>query len=502
MNPGCPQYSYRGGKVSSVSPLLGGLLGVLLASFFSAPLAAAEAVRDWNRPAIDWYEGPVRYLLSKDEEVKYRALEAEEERARFIEDFWARRDEDPATPINEFQVRFRKRVEEADRLFLDAPYPGWKTDRGKIYVLLGPPDEIRQLRAVGPRGKETPALIWIYSQPRFEGMDRDTQVRFLQDESGEFRITDQLLTNRLERISGASRTAYYQASAAQRPPEPRQVLDTIVAARPPMDAGRFRTHYDFFRAADGSTSVVMTLAVRPDPGGPARQQPPSPPQTAPVRQWKVFARLSRASGSYDLVEENSFRTTEAVADVEGFRLYQGRISVPPGSYTVFYAIQDEGRGELFSLSDRLQVPDFARQEFSVSGIALAARLEPASAPEVDQPFLIGRLLVIPKMDPTYRNEEEFAYYFQVYDPQTDPGSGQAALDITYQFYRAAEMRKTGEATFKPFGEPLPLENQSGLVHGRAFVLKGWPAGEYRLKVIVKDRTSTAKAESEIGFSVR
>ena len=279
-------------------------------------------------------------------------------------------------------------------------------------------------------------------------------------------------------------------------------MNTIVAARPPMDAGRFRTHYDFFRAADGSTSVVMTLAVRPDPGGPARQQPPSPPQTAPVRQWKVFARLSRASGSYDLVEENSFRTTEAVADVEGFRLYQGRISVPPGSYTVFYAIQDEGRGELFSLSDRLQVPDFARQEFSVSGIALAARLEPASAPEVDQPFLIGRLLVIPKMDPTYRNEEEFAYYFQVYDPQTDPGSGQAALDITYQFYRAAEMRKTGEATFKPFGEPLPLENQSGLVHGRAFVLKGWPAGEYRLKVIVKDRTSTAKAESEIGFSVR
>mgnify|MGYP002476344252 CR=1 FL=1 len=116
--------------------------------FGPAPSGAAgppaDAASKYNRPDKDWYEGPARYILSREEEKQYRALATGEERLRFIEDFWARRDEDPSTPANESEIRFWKRVSEADGSFHDAPYPGWKTDRGKLHILLGPPDEIRE----------------------------------------------------------------------------------------------------------------------------------------------------------------------------------------------------------------------------------------------------------------------------------------------------------------------------------------------------------------------
>jgi GWxTD domain-containing protein len=494
--------------VSSRKPLLSSVFGLLLAAlgvlpFCPAPSGAAEPPADaaskYNRPDKDWYEGPVRYILSREEEKQYRALVADEERARFIEDFWARRDEDPSTPANEFEIRFWKRVAEADGSFHDAPYPGWKTDRGKLHILLGPPDEIQEGQATGRFGKEVPYVIWIYHRPRFEGMDRDTEIRFLRDPSGEMRMTDRLFMGRVERFSGVTRSLSYQAGVAQKPPEPKQLLDTIAASRPPMDSARFHTHYDFFLAADGSTSVVLTLGIRPAP--PDLPKGGAPPQTASSGEWKVYARLSDGVSSYDLVDAGSFRTSEVARGMDGFLLYQGRVSAPPGAYSVFYGIQDPTTAELFSLGDRVQVPDFTGAGFSLSSITLAARLEPAERPEENPPFLVGRLTVIPKMDPVFKSGSEFAYYFQVYHPQLDPATGQASLDLTYQFFRAAALKKTGDLDFTPVAKPLLFENQSGQVHGRAIPLKGWPPGEFKIRVQVRDRIADRTIEAEARFSV-
>jgi GWxTD domain-containing protein len=441
----------------------------------------------------------VRYLLSRDEEKQYRSRATDEERARFIEDFWARRDEDPSTPANEFEIRFWNRVAEAEQKFQDAPFPGWKTDRGKLHILLGAPDEIRQGMATGPRGKDIPYVIWIYHQPRFEGMDRDTEIRFVRRDSGELAMTDQLFMNRLEMISGAASRLASGAAIAQKAPEPRQILDAIASSKPPMDAGRFHTHYDFFLAADGSTSVVLTLGIRhatlvaPAGGAPA-------PAPAPG-SWKVFARISNGVSSYDLVEAESFRTAEIADNVDGFHLYQGRISAPPGVYTVFYAIQNPDTGELFSLGDRLQVPTFAGTEFALSGITLAARLESGGNRGAGAPFLVGRMTVVPKMEPVFKVGDDLAFYFQVYHPRPDPSTGAASLDLTYQFFQAEALKKTGEPEFTPLGKPVVSENQTGQVHGYTFALAGWPAGEYKLRVTVRDRVTDRAVESESRFSV-
>jgi GWxTD domain-containing protein len=463
------------------------LLAASLLGLAHAQGAQEPSVKDWNLPTRDWYEGPVRYLLSSDEEKQYRALKTDQDRQRFIEDFWARRDQDPATPINEFETRFWSRVKEAEALFRDAPYPGWKTDRGKFYVLVGSPDEILQGQAFTRTGKEIPYVIWIYHEPRFPTMERDTEVRFVRDEASEYKISDRLALSRIERYFSTPKELAMQATSAQRPPEPKELLDSIAASHPTPDDQRFRARYDFFLASDGSTSVLVTLGIR---------RPDS------ATTWKVYARLSDGTSSFDLSGRDSFRTSDRVEDVDGFRLYQGRVSVHPGTFQVFFGIQNEVTKELFSFSDRLQVPDFRHSDFALSGITLAARLEPAGQASADAPFVVGRLLVVPKMDPVYRVGSEMAYYFQVYHPGTDPATGDASLDLTYQFLRAAGLKKTGDLAFEPAGKPTLFERQSGLVHGYSFALKGWPPGEFKLLVRVKDRVTGLTSEAEARFSVR
>jgi len=246
----------------STSKRISRILAVWITIFLTGVLTPILRGEEWNAPNPGWYEGPARYLLTREEVKAFRSLKTTEERSRFIEDFWARRDQDPGTPINENLIRYEKRFSDANRLFRDAPHPGWLTDRGKLYLLLGGPDEIQQGTAFGRRGKEVPYQIWIYHQPRFEGMMRDTELRFVQDSSGEFTLSDRLFMNRLEIASATPRLLALRALDAQRPPEPQELLDTVAARKPELDEKRFRTHYDFFKARDGSTSVILTLGVR------------------------------------------------------------------------------------------------------------------------------------------------------------------------------------------------------------------------------------------------
>ena len=105
---------------------------------------ALEAIQrgEYDLPTRYWREGPVRYLLSQDEDVAFRALDSQQERERYIKRFWAARDPDPSTPGNPFRDLFYRRVAEAnERTFAASTKPGWLTDRGKVFIILGPPDE-------------------------------------------------------------------------------------------------------------------------------------------------------------------------------------------------------------------------------------------------------------------------------------------------------------------------------------------------------------------------
>jgi len=102
----------------------------------------------------------VRYIITKSEKKMFEQLPPSK-RAEFIEEFWKKRDPDPETEKNEFKETYFKRMEEANLLFRDGNEPGWIQDRGRIYILLGPPTS----RETYPRGITfygRPTEIWYY----------------------------------------------------------------------------------------------------------------------------------------------------------------------------------------------------------------------------------------------------------------------------------------------------------------------------------------------------
>src|SRR5262245_8119272 len=125
-----------------------------LAAFTAAVALATVAAAASPNPAAGqtegaadlahWDEGPVRYLLTRAETREYHSLKDDPARALFIRNFWEARDSDPETRINETRLAFWQRVAQADAQFKDQTGPGWKTDRGRIYVLLGPPVDIEK----------------------------------------------------------------------------------------------------------------------------------------------------------------------------------------------------------------------------------------------------------------------------------------------------------------------------------------------------------------------
>src|SRR6185436_8710341 len=108
---------------------------VFLVLLLQPGTARAATGLNFDQPTKDWYQGPVRYIITRTEVKAYKALESDAERATFIDWFWQRRDVDPTTPDNEFRDRYTKRAFEATRKFSATTIPGWKTDMGKIYIL-------------------------------------------------------------------------------------------------------------------------------------------------------------------------------------------------------------------------------------------------------------------------------------------------------------------------------------------------------------------------------
>src|SRR5262245_54079793 len=109
-----------------------------------ALLPLARATDSWDTPDTKWRLGPVKYLLTKEEDQEYRKLKTDEERKTYVEQFWSKRDPTPGTPENQYRDTFYQRARDAAARFTDDNGKGWQDDRGRVFIILGPPDETSQ----------------------------------------------------------------------------------------------------------------------------------------------------------------------------------------------------------------------------------------------------------------------------------------------------------------------------------------------------------------------
>jgi GWxTD domain-containing protein len=161
------------------------------------PPVAEVATQELETPYRKWMTSDVAYIITDEERIAFKILRTNEEREQFIERFWLRRDPTPATVENEFKEEHYRRIAYANERYA-AGIPGWKTDRGRIYITYGPPDEIEShpsggnYRRPAEQGGATistyPFEQWRYRH--IEGVGDDVIIEFVDPErTGEFRMT-------------------------------------------------------------------------------------------------------------------------------------------------------------------------------------------------------------------------------------------------------------------------------------------------------------------------
>jgi len=531
-----------------------GTLGLLLALWGTPCLSAITSPEqersEWNRPVPEWYQGPVRYALTDGETKTYRSLSQQLERAAFIARFWASRDPDPRTPRNEAEEIFWQRVFAADELFGATTLAGWRTDRGRIYIILGPPDEISSYNtpSVGQldlthfqdgikRGPESDlrlgqrgAVEWVYRSLPSSLADAGQNITFVKDESGEFRLSSRLassfrfeiqlmqprmnaqtlkasrglqiellsLTNsnnyQANKFEGNMRSvedlfSWGQTSLFQKM-EPNASGPGMVSASEFFGVIQVRHQLAFFQGVAGTSTLLMLgvpLDIPADPGG-----------AAPAAEVEIFGTLERVGDpahSYQFSSKRKLSNsapTQMVSGVE-HRLIEIRGEVPPGIYQVNFGAR---LGERVGTGgETVVIPDFQPDTLSLAGPILAEQVGPHE-PDGGSAFVLGQIKMIPKLDSSYAPESNFGFYFQVYHARLSPTDARLHLNIEY----SVALREKG--VFRPLGKPVSLQDNLAPNHAYWVPLKGWSPGEYLLTVTVGDGVGGEVVVGSAAFRVQ
>lgn len=498
----------------------------LLALLFVPEAAHADDGVNFDRATKDWYQGPVRYVITKQEVKAYKSLETELDRQNFIDWFWQRRDLVPSTPQNEFRDRYEMRVFEAIRKFGDTVKPGWKTDMGKIYILVGPPDEeIRDLMAKTHRG----IVTWVYRRPPFPDLPLNTVVAFARDTSGEFRISTSptldsdvarglhltrakvtadgryLISGRPDPVlldagvplhQGELSTMLVGGRVQQLPPDEEELFKAFATTREFYGTIPAESRFDFFKAADGSTFTTVTVGI---PSTAVQYRARGKKEEPDVAVFGKLINKDAPDDVYPLAGDASFASSAGndEAGPEDILVFQATGGFKPGRYQLVLGVQDRVSKKISAYRKDLEIPDLAGEGLRLSSLTVAGSMEPIDFQSTTgKPFHLGKFRVVPRPDNTFHRSDELNLYFQVYGAATDPAAHRPRLDVFYAFrLRGADGSLQDVGTYA-------VRDSAAQVHGYAVPLERWPPGEYVVTITVNDKIASRSIAGDASFLLK
>lgn len=437
-----------------------------------------------------WMDEDVPYIITDEERKAFKQLKTDEERDQFIEQFWLRRDPDPDTPENEYKDEYFQRIEYANEKFTSG-IAGWRTDRGRIYVMFGKPDEIESHPSGGQYERPSyegggststyPFETWWYRY--IEGIGSDIEIEFVDPSgSGEYRIArspdekDALLNvpgagltlaeslgmaDKTTRVAGGGglsngtggNNQMFAGRAKDQPFERLQLLadlyrapaikfrDLEVKADLPeiaSDVLPFSVRTDFFRI--GSESVATSFTMQFDHSDLSFKNQGG----IYSGQVNIYAKLTalsgrRAASFEDVVQTQRYGEDQLSAGQSQRSIYQKNIVLPPGRYKIDVVGRDTVSGKTGILHHSFEVPRYQEKQFATSTLILAASIEPLDNKSIPAgQFIIGRYKVKPFVSGAYRPGQNLALFLQVYDADMDQATLQPALKVEYSISKGGQ----------------------------------------------------------------
>lgn len=467
------------------------------------PEVRFESLREtFDRPVVSFAWGPASLLMTPEEVVLYTTrARSRAQRAAFIRQFWATMALNCPEGENPARELFWKRVDEAAQRFDDEPLPGWLTDRGRLFILLGPPE--REEIATARLGRTTiEVLAWHW--PAADDLPRTVVFRrrglewfFLDadpapdpEDPSVLVVEPERFGDLLPKLALHFRQAHACALTEEQKAELAQtrwrqelwrIADAVLADEPTGVEARVEPQWAFFPAEQGATFFWLTIpeTVTPDEG----------------QRWVALLRTEGETARYLGTDDFPFARRETGGGAPA--LVQAARSVEPGRYAVVIGLADAS-GELEPLWAGRQVvvrlPTDVLRLTSIVTTRSITQLEGDAAQQTG-PFRFGGFEIVPRIDEVVHHGEEFGVFYQVLGAALDD-RGRADLTITYQF----QIRR-GEQ-FVNAGRPVVHEHAFGATHAWSTpIVPQWPRAAYRLQISVRDNRSGGSVEASVPFRV-
>jgi GWxTD domain-containing protein len=505
-----------------------------------------KSLKELEGPYKQWLSEDVVYIISPEERSAFLQLETNEEREQFIEQFWLRRSSNPDLPDNEFKEEHYRRIAYANEHFASG-IPGWKTDRGRMYIVWGPPDEIESHPTGGTYdrppeegGGSTSTYPWETWRWRYlEGMGEQNVIMEFVDPSstGEYHLTmdpsekDALLhvpgagLSQLESMGLASKTDRFTRSdgtflpktlgggpasmneftrlemfaKAFKPPEVKfKDLEALVTSRLVRDQVHFTWRTDYLKVTNDTVLVPVTVQI------PNNQLSFHSKEGVHSATMNIFGRVSTLSGRVVQTFEDSvsrdFPDSLFQQSVKLQSIYQKAVPLRPGLYRLDLVIKDVQSGNVGVTNSRLAVPRFEDEKLESSSLILADQIEHVPAKQIGTgQFVLGSSKVRPRLDGDFTTNEKLGIYMQVYNLKADEKTHKSNATFQFTVKKGAQpvpgmQFKETSAEMKQTGDQITIE--------RLLPLATLAPGKYTLEVNATDTLSNQTISRTAEFTVK
>jgi len=499
-----------------------------------------------------WLDEDVVWIITDEEKAAFKQLSNDEERDSFIEAFWQRRDPTPDTEENEYKEEHYQRIAYANEHFA-AGIPGWKSDRGRIYIMYGKADEIESHpsggsyeRPMSEGGGETstfPFEDWRYRY--LEGIGQEVIIEFVDNcMCGEYHMTmdrsekDALLytpnagLTMWEQMGMASKTQRFQGSGMERlglgpdsasqgakefdrleqfaklqapPPVKYKDLEEIVNSKIVLNPMPFDVRTDFVKVTSDTVLVPVTIQMK------NRDITFVNKDGIQRGTVNIFARFTTLTGKVvqtfedpvqvDVPEELLPRTAENSS------VYWKSIPLRPGRYKLEIAIKDVNGDRRGVWSRGIVVPDFSDDKLATSTLIVADQMEPVPTKAIGTgSFVIGTMKVRPRVagvdgKPALfkkGSDQKLNFWMQVYNLSIDEKTHKPSATFEYDIINMA----TNKAVIQKIESTESMGNLGDQVTlQKSIAAANLQPGTYKIDIKVNDNISKQTIDPSAVFAV-
>jgi GWxTD domain-containing protein len=498
-----------------------------------------------------WLDEDVRWIITDEELSAFKKLSNNAERDVFIEGFWQRRDPTPDTAENEYKEEHYRRIAYANEHYA-AGMPGWRTDRGRIYIMYGPPTSTDSHPMGGPYQRSSeegggqtetfPFEVWRYRY--LEGIGQEIEIEFVDDcGCGAYEMTlDRSKKDALLHVPNAGLTTMEEMGMANKADRFRGGLESIGSGpfnqnnqskqfdrmdtfaklnRAPdikfkdlqneLVTHKFRTNLlpfdvqvDFVKLTSDTVLVPITLQV------PLKGLTFANKDGVQRAVVNVYGQLTKLSGQIvQTFEETLHRDIPAELlekEINNVSLYWKALPMRPGLYRLDVVMKDVNGDKTGIFSRSYTVPDFGDEKLTSSTLILADQMEPVPAREVGTGnFVIGTNKVRPKVSSSdgkpasFTKKEKINFWLQVYNLGVDQKTNKPSATVEYQVVNTATQKHVldfteSTAQMGNVGEQVTL--------GKSLQLSQLDPGVYQVTIKVNDQISKQTISPTAKFSVQ